>query len=229
MMKTLQRFGTVAAAAVGSLMAPAVMAAEITVLSGGAVEPGLKPVLAAFETATGHKVQVTFNTAPQIAKRIGAGEAWDVVIAPAAVLDGLAKNASAGGGQVGSERASLGRVGIGVAVRPGAPVPQIADAESLKRSLLEADSVVFNRASTGVAFENVLRRLDIAAPVDAKAHRYADGAGVMEHLLKGQGREIGVGAMTEILLYRDRGLVLVGPLPPALQNFTTYVAAVPAT
>jgi molybdate transport system substrate-binding protein len=199
-------------------------AVELRLLSGGAVEPGLKPAVAAFEAATGHRVALTFNPAPQLAARLAAGEAWDVVIGPVAVLDGAAKE-----GRIGAERVGVGRVGIGVAVRADAPRPEIGDADALKRSLLAADSVVYNRASTGIAFERVLRELGIADAVAAKATRPVDGAQVMEQLLRGQGREVGFGAITEILLFRKRGVRYLGPLPPALQVYTAYAAALPGS
>src|SRR5207302_7252599 len=102
------------------------MAAEIRVLSAGAVEPGLRAAAAAFKKQTGNDVNITFNTAPEIRKRIGGGEAFDVVIAPPAALEEFA-------GKVTADRASLGRVGLGVAVRPGAAVPDISSADALKR------------------------------------------------------------------------------------------------
>jgi molybdate transport system substrate-binding protein len=200
----------------------AVAAAEVVVLSGGAVEPGLKPALASFQAATGHTARMTFNPAPEIARRIEGGEVWDVVIAPVAVLDGFVRS-----GKVGTERVGVGRVGLGVAVRPDTPLPTIGDAESVKRAILEADSIVYNRASTGLLVEAMLRKMGIEEQVAAKAKRFPDGASVMEHLLHGVGREIGFGAMTEILLFRDRGLRLVGPLPPGLQVYTAYAAALP--
>src|SRR2546429_7648065 len=195
-----------------------VMAAEIRVLSAGAVEPGLRAAAAAFKKQTGNDVNITFNTAPEIRKRIGGGEAFDVVIAPPAALEEFA-------GKVTADRASLGRVGLGVAVRPGAAVPDISSSEALKRSVLEADSIVFNRASSGIYFENLLKKMEIYDKVQAKTTRYADGAAVMEHVLKGKGREIGFGPVTEILQHRGKGLKLVGPLPPEVQNYTSYSAA----
>lgn len=62
--------------------------------------------------------------------------------------------------------------------------------------------------------------------MQARSTRYPDGASVLEHVLKGQGTEIGFGAITEILLYRDKGLKFVGPLPVEIQNYTAYVATV---
>jgi molybdate transport system substrate-binding protein len=58
-----------------------------------------------------------------------------------------------------------------------------------------------------------------------KTTRYADAGAVMEHVLKGKGREIGFGPTTEILLHKDKGLKLVGPLPAEVQNYTSYSAA----
>ncbi len=196
------------------------MAAEIRVLSAGAVEPGLRAAAAAFKKQAGHEVNITFNTAPEIRKRIAGGEAFDVVIAPPAALDEFA-----GAGKVATDRANLGRVGLGVAVRPGAPVPDISSGEALKRSVLQADSIVFNRASTGIYLENLLKKMGVYEQVEAKTTRYADAAAVMEHVLKGKGKEFGFGPVTEILQHREKGLKLVGPLPPEVQNYTSYSAA----
>jgi molybdate transport system substrate-binding protein len=203
----------------GAMFAQAAAAAEITILSAGAIEPGLRAAAAAFERQTGHVVKISFATAPQIGTRVGGGEACDVVIAPPAVLDELART-----GKVG-ERVTVGRVGLGVVVRPGAPVPDISSVEALRRSVLAAESLVFNRASTGLYLENLLKNMSIYEQVASKTTRYPDGASVLEHVLKGQGREIGFGAITEIMLYRDRGLRLVGPLPAEVQNYTSYTAA----
>ncbi len=200
-----------------------VAAAEITLLSGGAIEPGLRAAVAAFEKETGHKVSLTFNTAPQIQKRMDSGETWDVVIAPPAVVEEFAKV-----GKVEPERVTVGRVGMGITVRPGAPVPDVSDVEALKHSVLDAESLVFNRASTGLYFENLLKKMGIYDLVESKTTRYPDGASVMEHVLKGKGKEVGFGAITEILLYRGKGLRLVGPLPAEVQNYTSYTA-VPMT
>ena len=195
-------------------------AAEITVMSAGAVEPGLRAAVAAFEKETGHKVKVAFNTPPRIRELVAAGEAWDVVVSPTAVVADFSKAS-----QVESATVTLGRVGSGIAVRPGAPVPPIATADDVRKAVLEADSVVFNRASTGTYFEGLLKKMGIWAQVEPKSTRYASGDEVLEHTLKGKGKEVAIGAITEILLRKDDGLVYVGPLPPDIQNYTSYVAA----
>ncbi|MFM9884368.1 MAG: substrate-binding domain-containing protein [Burkholderiales bacterium] len=201
------------------LLSGIAQSAEITVLSGGAIEPGLKAAAAAFRKESSHTVKITFNTTPQIVKRVGAGETFDVVIAPpGAIKDLAAANKVEGGG------VNVGRVGMGVLVRPGAPVPEIVNADAIKRTVLEAESIVFNRASTGLYFEGLLKKMGIYEQVEAKTTRYADGASVMEHILKGKGREVGFAAITEILLYKEKGMNFVGPLPTEIQNYTAYIA-----
>ena len=196
-----------------------VQAHDITVLSGGAVEPGLNAAAAAFHKETGHAVKITYNTTPQIRKRVAAGETFDVVIAPPAAIKEFAA-----AGKVGFGGAEVGKVGLGVVVRPGAPVPDIANADAIRRAVLEAESIVFNRASSGLYFEGLLKKMGVYEQIEAKAARYATGAEVMEHLLKGKGKEVGFGPITEILQYKDKGLRLVGPLPEDIQNYTSYTA-----
>ena len=212
-----------AAAAISLACMQSASAAEIKVLSAGAVEPGLKAAASAFQKSSGHEVKITFNTAPQIRKRIGDGEVHDVVVAPPAVIDEFAK-----AGKLGQDRANVGRVGMGVAVRPGAPAPDISSPEALRKSVLDAESLVFNRASTGIYLENLLKKMGVYDRVEKKTTRYDDAAAVMEHVLKGKGREIGFAPITEILLHRDRGLRLVGPLPAEVQNYTSYSAGIMA-
>jgi molybdate transport system substrate-binding protein len=197
-------------------------AAEIKVISGGAIEPGLEAVAAAFEKQSGHRVRLTFNTAPQIRKRVSDGERFDVVIAPPAVLAELAKAGKASG----EGHVPAGRVGVGVTVRKGAPVPAIGTVDALKEALLRADSVVYNQASSGLYLEKLFDKMGIGEPLKPKTVRYANGAQVLEHVIKGKGNEIGFGAMTEIRLFEPKGVQLVGPLPAGVQNYTSYSAAV---
>jgi molybdate transport system substrate-binding protein len=165
-------------------------------------------------------VKISFAPAPQIRTRVAGGEAWDVVIAPPAVLDEFAK-----AGKVEKARVTVGRVAMGVAVRAGAPAPDISNAEALKRSVLAAESLVFTRGSSGVYFEGLLRKMGIYEQVEGKITRYDDGESMVGHVLKGKGREVGFGQITEIQLYRDKGLRLVGPLPAEVQNYTVYAGA----
>jgi molybdate transport system substrate-binding protein len=195
------------------------LAVEINVLSGQAVEPGLVVAVDTFRKQTGTNVKITFATAPEIRRRVKAGETTDVVIAPPAVLDDLAKS-----GKVdGTARVPVGRVGVGVVIRDGTPKPDVSTTDALKRAVLDADSVIYNRASSGLFVEGLLQRLGLAEQIQAKTKRYA-GTDMIEPLIKGKGKEIGFMPVAEILHFRGRGLQLVGPLPADIQNYTSYAA-----
>lgn len=191
-------------------------------MSAGAVEPGLVPLVQAFERDTGHAVRVSFATAPALKQRLAAGEAADVLIAPPALVD----EAVAAGQALADDRRVIGRVGVGVVTRSDAPAPDIGTTDALKVSMLNADALVYNRASTGLYFERLLERLGLTETLRAKTVRYPDGAAVLERLARGQGREFGVAAITEIIAYAPKGVKLVGPLPAEVQNTTAYTATV---
>ena len=142
-----------------------------------------------------------------------------------ATLPALIEELAKAGKLDGSGRAAVGRVGVGVVVRDGGPKPDVSSADALKRALLDAESVVYNKASTGLYLEKLFDRLGVGGEVKAKETRYPDGAAVMEHVIHGKGNEIGFGAITEIRLYGDKGAQLVGPLPRDAQNYTSYAAA----
>lgn len=198
------------------------MAAEVKVLSAGAVEPGLHKAAELFEKSSGHTVSIQFNTAPQIAKRMADGYVADILIAPPGGLKQYAEQ-----GKIASDgHVALGKVGAGVAIRPDAPVPDIQTTDALKAAVLAADSLVYNTASTGMYLENMFNKLGVGDQIKAKTTRYPSGEAVLEHVIKGKGQEIGFGAITEIKMYEAKGaLKLVGPLPADVQNYTSYSAA----
>jgi molybdate transport system substrate-binding protein len=193
---------------------------EINLLSAGAVQPGLMKVIAAFPKVSSHTVKITFATAPIILSRIGAAAGLDIVIAPPAVLEEWIKAGKA----TAADCVTIGRIGVGVMVREGAPPPRIATVDEFKQALLSAESVVYNQASTGIYLEKLFERLGIAERLKAKTMRYPDAAAVLDHIGKGKGGEIGLGATTVIIEGGNKGLKFVGPLPPEIQNYTTYAA-----
>ena len=195
--------------------------AEISVLSAGAVQPGMVKVIDAFRHETGHEVKIAFATAPAILKRVD-GETPDVVIAPPAVLDELCKVGKA----TPTDHVTIGRIGVGLMVRDGVPLPMIGTIEEFNQSLLTAKSVVYNQASTGIYLEKLFERLGIAEQLKTKTVRYPDAAAVLDHIGKGKGGEIGLGATTVIIEGESKGLKFVGPLPPEIQNYTIYAAIV---
>lgn len=202
------------------LTAGVASAAEINVLSGGAVEPGLEAFANKVRRETGHELKIQYNTAPQIAKRLASGDVYDILISPPGVIEQAIKE----GRVIADTRVPIGRVGAGIVVRTGVSAPDIKTADALKQALLGADSVVYNTASTGIYLDKLFGKMGIAEQLKTKTTRHATGAAVMEHVIKGKGNEIGFGAITEIKLYEVKGLKLVGPLPAEIQNYTSYEA-----
>ena len=196
------------------------MSNELKILSAGAVKPGLTKVIDAFQRDSGNSVQVSFATAPAIVKQIGQGETVDVLIAPPGVLEQLVKS----GKYAARKAVTLGRIGVGVLVRDGEPLPQIATTNDFKKSLLSAQSVIYNQASTGTYLETLFESLGIGASIRDKATRYPDFAAVLDHVSKSTGRAVGLGATTVIIENGNRGVRFAGPLPAEIQNYTTYVA-----
>jgi len=194
---------------------------ELKILSAGAVKPGLTKVIDAFQRDSGNRVQVSFATAPAIVKQIGESAKVDVLIAPPGVLEQLVKS----GKYAARKAVTLGRIGIGVLVRNGQPLPQIATTKDFKESLLSAQSVIYNQASTGTYLEMLFESLGISTAIREKSTRYPDFAAVLDHVSKNEGRAVGLGATTVIIENENRGVRFAGPLPAEIQNYTTYVAA----
>lgn len=206
---------------VSVISATSVGAAEIKVLSAGAVEPGLRAFAQLVKAQTGHDLVIQFNTAPRTAERLAAGETFDVLISPPAVIEQAARNGKVEAGS----RVPVGRVGAGIVVRTETPAPNVATVDALKQALLGADAIVYNTASTGLYLDRLFEKMGVLDQVKPKTTRYPDGAAVMEHLLRTKGNVLGFGAMTEIRQYEPKGLRLVGPLPADVQNYTSYDAA----
>jgi molybdate transport system substrate-binding protein len=177
-----------------------------------------------FEKQTGHKVILENDTVGALTKRIEGGEAFDLaVLTPAAVNDLSTK-----GKFVAGSRTNLGRVGVGVVVKEGAPKPDISSVDAFKKTLLAAKSVAYidpaAGGSSGVYVAGLLDKLGIAADVKPKAKLIPGGA-VAEHIARGEA-EIGIHQISEILPVK--GITLIGPLPADIQNYTVYAAGLGA-
>jgi molybdate transport system substrate-binding protein len=197
-------------------------AAELKVLAAGGMQPGLNAAAKAFSARTGIEAKFTYEPPADLGKRVAGGEVADIVVSSPPVIADLTK----AGKVLGEGQMHLGRVGVGVVVRDGAPLPDVSSPLALQRSLLDAEAVVYNTASSGTYIDGMLKRLGVFDQIQGKLIRLWDGTAVMHHLMEGNAREFGFGGITDILLYRERGLRLVGPLPAEIQNYASYSAAV---
>jgi molybdate transport system substrate-binding protein len=213
--------GALAAAACLALSS-AGSAAEIKVLAAGGMQPGLNAAAQLFRDKTGMEAKFTYEPPVDLGKRVAGGEAADIVVSAPPVIAELTKS----GKVLPDGQMHLGRVGVGVVVRQGAPLPDVASTEALKGALRDAEAVVYNTASSGTYIDGMLKRIGVFDQIQSKLIRLWDGTAVMHHLMEGKAKEFGFGGITDILLYRDRGLRLVGPLPAEIQNYANYSAAV---
>ena len=202
--------------------APSILhAAEIKVLSAGAMKSIVADFAEAFRLETGHAVAISTGTAGEIRQKMTAGDPADVVFVSDTVIEQLA----ATGTVVAGTRSDIGRTGMGVAVRDGTALPDISTPEALKQALLAARSIVYQDpaigATSGIHFAGVLKRLGIAEAVKDKTVLWRGGYAA-EAPLKGQA-DLCVHQISEILPVK--GVTLVGPLPRELQKVTTYSAA----
>jgi molybdate transport system substrate-binding protein len=192
-------------------------AAEIKVISSTGMSTMFKELIPAFERASGHKVSITYDTSNIVLGRIKGGETADLIILTGPVIDDLAKQ----GKVVAGSRADLARSGIGVAVKTGAPRPDISSVEAFKRTLVSARSVAYTATgASGIYFAGVTEKLGIGAEVKAKARTPAGGH-VAELVAKGDA-EMAVQMISE--LKGVPGAEYVGPLPADLQMYTVFSA-----
>jgi molybdate transport system substrate-binding protein len=198
-------------------------AADIKVISGGAFKQVLNALAAQYQKESGNTLDITYQTVGQHLQLIKSGEeTFDVAVLTPEAIDGLAKD----GKIVAGSRAELAKVGVGVVVRQGTPLPDISTVDAFKRTLLAAHSVAYidpaAGGSSGIYVGKLLERLGIAKEVNAKAKLIAGGE-VASHVVDGEA-EIGIHQISEILAVKDA--VLVGPLPAEIQNFTVYSAGI---
>jgi molybdate transport system substrate-binding protein len=197
--------------------------AELKVLAANGIQAVVEELGPKFERATGHKLSITFATGGATVKRAQDGEAADVVIVPRPGIDGLVKNGKVTANNV----TALASTGISVAVRKGAPKPDISSPETLKRALLAAKSITYlnpaDGGASGIHFAKVLDRLGIADEMKSKTV-FAPKAGAVGVMVANGEAELGV--LQFQLLFTVPGIEIVGPLPGDLQDSTVFSAAI---
>ena len=199
-------------------------AAEVKILTAGAMKAVVLELMPQFEKETGHKAIIDNDTAGGLARRIQGGEAFDLAVITPGVLSDLA----AKGKIVGDSRANVARVGVGVVVKEGAPVPDIGSVDAFKRTLLAAKSVAYidpaSGGSSGIYLTGLFDKLGIAADIKPKA-KLKQGGYLAELIANGEA-ELGIHQISEILPVK--GVKLVGPLPAEIQNTTVYAGGIGA-
>ena len=191
---------------------------EITLVAPGGIRAAVEQLIPGFEHKTGHKVKATFGSGLGTKQQVAKGEPFDVPIVQPPYPEVLAS-----GNVVAGSRTTLASVSVGVAVRRGAPKPDISTAEAVRRTLLAAKSVSYPNpaggAAAGVSFDETLKKLSIADQMQSKLKRAQGGAGAMAMVAKGEA-EIGLTFVSEM---DEPGIDIVGPLPKDISTPTTLV------
>jgi len=190
-------------------------AVDIHVLSTQAPEQAYRELVAQFEKASGHKVATTFNGTLNVQKRLADGEPYDLIIMAAPAIDEQIKLGKA----VAGSRVDLARSGTGVAVRKGAPKPDISSVEALKKTLLSAKSIGYSTGPSGVYMLAVFEKLGVADQVKGKLKQTPSGVFVGNLVASGD-TEIGFQQVAELVHFP--GIDYVGPLPGELQRMTMF-------
>jgi molybdate transport system substrate-binding protein len=212
----------IAAAFVSAVAAPAA-AAEVVVFCPGAVQSVVRELVKSYEQKTGNTVKYEFGTAGAIVKRVAEGATGDVVLATNTGLAGLAKEGKVDGASI----RDLGSMGVGVAVKAGAPKPDIHDVEAFKKSMLAAKSIMYANPAkggqSGIHVAKVFAQLGIDKAIEPNLQLRDRGPEGLKEVAAG-GIEIGLGQISEIMANKD--VTLVGPFPAEIQGAVTFSGAV---
>ena len=211
--------------------AGAARAAELKVLSAGSMRAVLQELGPAFEKSSGHKLSIEYATAGKVEEKVTADDAIDVAILSKPRADKLVRVAKL----VGGTATTLASVPIGLAVKKGAPKPDISSVDALKKALLNAKSIAYvdpaSGATSGIHLAQALEKLGIAAELKPKIHLVSATAGqssprVGDAIARGEA-EIGMQPISELM--EVQGIDVVGPLPAELQSpDLVYMAGSPA-
>jgi molybdate transport system substrate-binding protein len=190
---------------------------QIKILSGGAMKSLMVEVVPLFERASGATVEIRFALTSVLKKEIEAGAAFDIALLPRPELDALAEAGRIAAGT----QTDITRSAVGLAVRAGAPKPDIGTVAALKRTLQGAKSVGYSDGPSGAYIAELLVRLGIADEMKPKTR--LTSRPVAEIVAEGEA-EIGMQQIVAILPVK--GAELVGALPGELQNIIVYAAGI---
>jgi len=195
-------------------------AAEVRVIAGVAMSAVMGELGPQFERATGHKLVIWYGNTGTIKQRIEAGDAFDLAMFGVGGIDDFTKQGKIAAGT----HAEIARVGMGVGVRAGAPKPDISSVDAFKRALLNAKSVTYiPEGAVGIHLARVFQRLGISEQMKAKTKPQQGAEGLAQAVAGGEAE---LGFMFTNQLLSVRGVALIGPFPPELQNYNVFTAAV---
>jgi molybdate transport system substrate-binding protein len=197
----------------------AAQAAEVNVFAPTTIRAVMNELGPQFERATGHRLAIKYDTAPVMKRQIDSGQAFDLAILTRPLIDETIKQ----GKIVATTRADVGRAGAGVAIRKGAPRPDVGSIDAFRHTLLNAKSIAYAaEGTTGAYFLGLLDRLGIAAEAKPKL-KPMGGGGVVAPVASGEAE---IAVVTTPLILEDPRVELAGSVPAELQNYIVFTAGV---
>ena len=187
--------------------------AEINVLSSNAIKQAYLELVPQFEKSTGHTVKTDWTGTSNVVSRVNGGELYDLIIMSADAFDRL------GDKIVPHTRTNIVKSGVAVAVRAGAPKPDLSSAETVKKVLLAAKSVGFSSGPSGVYLQTMFAKLGIADEMKAKSRQTQPGTPVATILRSGE-IELGFQQVSELV--HENGIDFIGPLPADIQHISYF-------
>lgn len=191
---------------------------EVTLIAPGGIRAPIERMIPDFERKSGYEVKATFGSGLGTKKQVASGEVFDVPVVQPPYQDVLAS-----GNVIADSAKPLAHVAVAVAVRKGAPKPDISTPDAVKRTLLAAKSVSYPNpsggAAAGVSFDETLKKLGISDQIQSKLKRAQGGAGAMKMVAQGEA-EIGLTFQSEM---QEPGIDVVGPLPREISTPTVLV------
>ncbi len=194
---------------------------DVTVIAPGGMRAAAEKLIPGFEQKTGYKVKATFGSGNGTKQQVTRGDVYD-----ASILQPPYPEVLASGNVIESSATPLATIAIGIAIKPGAPKPDISTPEAGKKTLLAAKSVSIPDTATGAAagasFDDTMKRLGITAQMEPKLKRAPNGSGAMTMVANGE-VEMGLTFLSEM---ENPGIETVGPLPVAISPRTALVGLV---
>lgn len=199
----------------------AAQSAELKVLSGNGSKAAVRELCSQFEKATGNKIDLQFGVNPEVKSKIEAGARFDVVVGNPPIIDALIKD-----GTVVGPRVDFGHAGLGVAVKTGAPKPDISSVDAFKRALLASKAVAFpGKGASGIYFVSLLDRMGIKAEMQDKLKPMA-AEDTVEVVARGEADMV---VVVSTRISDVPGVDRVGPIPAELQTTIGFAAGLSAS
>jgi molybdate transport system substrate-binding protein len=194
----------------------------IKLISSMATREILADLIVRYQTSTSRTVEAEAGGGVDVARRVQEGESFDVVVLAATAIDQLI----AAGKLLAGSRVDLVKSGVSIAVRTGAPVPDVSTEDAVRQAVMAARTISYSTGPSGVYLLKLFERWGMLDAIKPRIVQAPPGVPVGSLVAKGE-VELGFQQLSELI--NLSGITVVGPLPPAIQTITTFSAAVCAT